>query len=224
MATRLAKAEGTYKASAKFIHMSPYKVREVMTLIRGMHVDEARRILAFTPKAGARAVSKVLESAIANAEHDYQVPQDQLFVRLAYADEGLTIKRFRARAQGRGFRIRKRTCHVHLELERRIPEFTQSRAAGGSRSGRLRASLGRPPQAGGKPARAAGSKAAGTGGASTKAASTKATSTRAAGGKADAESTPATKAQASPASKTESAGGKPAKPRSKGGSAGKKEA
>ncbi|MEX2551976.1 MAG: 50S ribosomal protein L22 [Actinomycetota bacterium] len=119
----MANATGpTYKAGARFIRISPYKVREVAAIIKGKHVDEARRILAFTPKAASEAMSKILESAIANAEHNFSVPQEELFVKLVSADEGVTIKRFRPRAQGRGFRIRKRTSHINLELERRRPE------------------------------------------------------------------------------------------------------
>src|SRR5688572_731029 len=95
-------------ARARFIRVSAYKVREVCALIKGKQLDEARRVLAFTPKAASRELSKVLESAVANAEHNFQIPQDQLFVKNAWADEGLTIKRGRARAQGRYFRIRKR--------------------------------------------------------------------------------------------------------------------
>lgn len=110
-------------ARAKFIRMSPYKVREVAVLIRGKQIDEARRILAFTPKAASREISKVLESAIANAEHNFQIPQEELAVKIATADEGTTIKRFRPRAQGRGFRIRKRTCHINLVLERAEPKL-----------------------------------------------------------------------------------------------------
>lgn len=111
-------------ARAKWIRMSAYKAREAAQLIRGKSVDEARRILAFTPKASARAISKVLESAVANAEHNFQIPQEELFVKIASADEGVTIKRFRPRAQGRGYRIRKRTCHINLTLER-TPEIVR---------------------------------------------------------------------------------------------------
>ncbi|MCA1839621.1 MAG: 50S ribosomal protein L22, partial [Actinobacteria bacterium] len=113
-------------ASAKFIRLSPYKVREVAALIRGKHVDEARRILAFTPKAASNELSKILESAIANAEHNFAIPQEELSVKIATADEGMTIKRFRPRAQGRGYRIRKRTSHINLVLERVEPKVGPS--------------------------------------------------------------------------------------------------
>jgi len=117
----------TVKAGSKFIRISPFKVREVTALIKGKPVDEARRILAFTPKAASREVSKVLESAIANAEHNFQIPQDELFVKNATADEAFKIKRLRERAQGRGFLIRKRTSHIDLVLERTEQAAPRSR-------------------------------------------------------------------------------------------------
>ncbi len=134
----------TYKAGAKFVRISPYKVREVAAIIKGKHVDEARRILAFTPKAASSEMNKILESAIANAEHNFQVPQEELFVRFVSADEGVTIKRFRPRAQGRGFRIRKRTSHIQLELERRQPATVER-----PRRATRRGPAGQPPPKGG---------------------------------------------------------------------------
>lgn len=148
MAQRPSELTKQVTAGAKYIRMSPYKVREVALLIRGKPIDEARRILAFTPKAACREISKVLESAIANAEHNFQIPQEELYVKLASADEGVTIKRFRPRAQGRGFRIRKRTSHINLTLER-LPESLIESAVQPAR----RASRGKPKQttsAGGK--------------------------------------------------------------------------
>jgi len=114
-------------AKARFVRISPYKVREVCALIKGKQIDEARRVLAFTPKAASHEISKVLESAVANAEHNFQIPQEELFVKNAWADEGLTIKRGRARAQGRYYRIRKRTSHINLVLER-LPEAIEAQA------------------------------------------------------------------------------------------------
>ena len=148
MANGSPRPSATFIARARYIHMSPFKVREVMNIIRGKPIDEARRILAFTPKVASRTVSKVLESAVATAEHDYQVPQEELYVKGAWADEGMTIKRFRPRAQGRGYRIRKRTCHVHVELARR-----QQVATPPSRPGRLRTAR-RPQEAAPAPAKA----------------------------------------------------------------------
>jgi large subunit ribosomal protein L22 len=105
-------------AGARYVRVSATKVRIVADLIRGKHVDEARRILAFTPKAASHHLSKVLESAIANAEHNFEIPGDELYVWIAAADEGPTLKRIRPRAQGRAYRVRKRTCHIRLVVVR----------------------------------------------------------------------------------------------------------
>lgn len=105
------------RASVKYVRMSPRKVRLVLDLIRGKHVEEARRILKFTPKSAARDIAKVLDAAIANAEHSYRIPPETLFVKTAYADGGPTLKRFMPRAQGRAYQIRKRTCHIHVVVE-----------------------------------------------------------------------------------------------------------
>lgn len=109
------------RARARFIWISPSKVREVTALIQGKHVDEARRILAFTPKAAARFVAKVLESAIANAEHNHQIPQEQLIVQAAWADQGPVFKRTQPRARGARNLIRRRTCHINVALSRAVP-------------------------------------------------------------------------------------------------------
>lgn len=114
-------------ATAKYIRMSPTKARQVVDLIRGRHVDEARRVLKFTPRAASLPVGKVLESAIANAEHNRGLPADELIVVRAWADEGPTLKRFRPRAMGRATRVRKRTCHISVVVGRpaeevRLPE------------------------------------------------------------------------------------------------------
>lgn len=105
------------RASVKYVRMSPRKARLVLDLIRGKHVEEARRILRFTPKAAARDVGKVLDAAVANAEHSLRLPPETLFVTGAYADGGPTLKRFMPRAQGRAYQIRKRTCHIHVVVE-----------------------------------------------------------------------------------------------------------
>lgn len=113
---------GQASAGARYLHISSTKLNQVAALIRGAHVDEARRILAFTPKGASRELSKVLESAIANAENNFQLPSDELYVSEVRADEGPTMKRFRPRAQGRAYRIRRRTAHLHITVERRAPE------------------------------------------------------------------------------------------------------
>jgi large subunit ribosomal protein L22 len=107
------------QAVAKFVRVSPRKARLVVDHIRGRTVPEARTILAFTPRAAAREVEKVLRSAVANAETNphRQWNGDELFVAAAYVDEGPTIKRWRARARGRVNRILKRTCHITIKLE-----------------------------------------------------------------------------------------------------------
>jgi ribosomal protein L22 len=105
------------RAQAKWVRMSARKARVVLEHIRGRSVPEARTILAFTPRAAATEIEKVLRSAVANAEANHGVLDgDSLVIVAAYADEGPTMKRWRARARGRVNRIRKRTCHITLEL------------------------------------------------------------------------------------------------------------
>ncbi len=100
------------KATAKYVRVSPTKVRQVANLIKGEHVEEARRILAFSDKGAATLLLKVLNSAIANAENNDGLDVDDLFVVNAFADEGPTLKRFQPRAMGRAYKIRKRTSHI----------------------------------------------------------------------------------------------------------------
>lgn len=97
---------------------SSYKAREVLDLIRGKSVAEARAILAFTERGCAVPILKLLESAIANAGHNHDLPPEELFVSACFADEGPTLRRYRPRARGRGARIRKRTCHITIVLGR----------------------------------------------------------------------------------------------------------
>ena len=108
----------TVRAQAKWVHSSARKARLVTDLIRGRSVPEARTILAFSNRAVAKDVDKVLRSAVANAETHPGLhwQGDDLVVVAAYADEGPTLKRWRARARGRVARIRKRTCHITIEL------------------------------------------------------------------------------------------------------------
>ena len=100
------------RAQAKWVRMSARKARIVLDHLRGRTVPEARTILAFTPRAAAREIDRVLASAVANAESAHGLDGDELIVLEAYADEGPTLKRWRARARGRVNRIRKRTCHI----------------------------------------------------------------------------------------------------------------
>jgi large subunit ribosomal protein L22 len=108
----------TVRAQARWVHSSARKARLVTDLIRGRSVPEARTILAFSNRAVAKEVEKVLRSAVANAESrpDLHWQGDDLVVVSAHADEGPTLKRWRARARGRVARIRKRTCHITIEL------------------------------------------------------------------------------------------------------------
>ena len=104
------------RAQAKWVRMSARKARVVLDHIRGRTVPEARTILAFTQRAAAIDIEKVLRSAVANAEANHDLDGDDLVVEAAYADEGPTLKRWKPRARGRVNRIRKRTCHVTLVL------------------------------------------------------------------------------------------------------------
>jgi ribosomal protein L22 len=106
----------TVRAHARYVRTSARKARMVCGHLRGKSVSEARAILAFTPRDAARDWSKLLESAVANAENNHELLEDDLVVREAYADEGPTIKRFRPRAQGRATPIRKRTSHLTITL------------------------------------------------------------------------------------------------------------
>jgi ribosomal protein L22 len=104
------------RAQAKYVRSSPRKARLVIDHIRGKSVGEARAILTHTPRAAAEPVLKVLESAVANAEHNHELLPEELRVFQAFVDEGPTIKRFRPRALGRATRIRKRTSHITINL------------------------------------------------------------------------------------------------------------
>ena len=117
----------TVRAQAKWVRMSARKARIVLDHIRGRSVPEARTILAFTQRAAATEIEKVLRSAVSNAEANHGLDGDELIVYAAYADEGPTLKRWRARARGRVNRIRKRTCHVTLVLAERPEPATPRR-------------------------------------------------------------------------------------------------
>jgi large subunit ribosomal protein L22 len=120
MATAAKSPAGT-SATARHVRMAPMKTRRVVDLIRGLPASEALNVLRFTPQAASEPVYKVLASAIANAEHNDGLKVDNLWVTTAYVDEGPTMKRFRPRAQGRAFRIRKRTSHITVVVESRQP-------------------------------------------------------------------------------------------------------
>jgi large subunit ribosomal protein L22 len=100
------------RATARYVRVTPMKARRVVDLIRGMYAHDALNVLEFAPQAASAPVYKVLASAMANAEHNNGLDPDTLYVAEAYVDEGPTLKRFRPRAQGRAYRIRKRTSHI----------------------------------------------------------------------------------------------------------------
>jgi large subunit ribosomal protein L22 len=105
------------RAVAKFVRISPRKVRRVMDQVRGKKVDEALQMLSFAPQRGARILKKVILSAVANAEQNAGLDVDSLFIKSVFADEGPTLRRFRPRALGRATRIRKRTSHLTVILD-----------------------------------------------------------------------------------------------------------
>ncbi|MGZ6826192.1 MAG: 50S ribosomal protein L22 [Mycobacteriales bacterium] len=117
-------------ATARFVRMTPMKCRRVIDLVRGLPVDEALDILRFDVHAASEPIGKVLASAIANAEHNKNLDRRDLFISQAYVDEGPTLKRFRPRAQGRAFRIRKRTSHITV-----VVQSLETAAAGNSKGG-----------------------------------------------------------------------------------------
>jgi large subunit ribosomal protein L22 len=105
------------RAVARHVRISPMKARRVVNLVRGLPAKEALTVLKFAPQAASEPVYKVLASAIANAENNERLDPDSLLVSEAFVDEGPTLKRFRPRAQGRAYRIRKRTCHITIAVE-----------------------------------------------------------------------------------------------------------
>ena len=107
------------RAIAKHVRISPYKVRIVLDIIRGKNYREAVAILENTPKSASLPIKKVLMSAAANAENNLGYSKDNLFVAACYADQGPTLKRVMPRAQGRAFRILKRTSHITIVLDAR---------------------------------------------------------------------------------------------------------
>jgi len=110
------------KAIARYIRMSPHKVRRVLDQIRGRSYREALIILEFMPYRACEPVLKVLRSAVANAEHNNGLDPAELVVSTAYADGGPKLKRFRARAQGRAYQIHKPTCHITVAVAPAIEE------------------------------------------------------------------------------------------------------
>jgi large subunit ribosomal protein L22 len=104
------------RAAAKYVRISPQKVRKLIDAVRGKPVESGLEILKFMPQKAAHIIEKVIRSAVANADQDPDIDVDSLFIRNITADHGPTLKRFRARARGRGTRILKRTTHITVIL------------------------------------------------------------------------------------------------------------
>ena len=123
-------------AQVKYLRMTPMKCRRVVDLVRGMNVQDALDQLRFQPQSAAEPIAKVIASAAANAQHNKQLDPARLYISQAYVDEGPTLKRFRPRAQGRAYRIRKRTSHITVVVESAIaaaastPSATPKKKAG----------------------------------------------------------------------------------------------
>lgn len=105
------------RAVARYMRISPQKMRLIMDEVRGKKVDEAIRLLSFSPKRGAHLLKKLINSAVANAEANKEIDVDTLYVKRVYADQGPIMKRFRPRAMGRASRIKKRTSHLTVILD-----------------------------------------------------------------------------------------------------------
>ncbi len=128
MVSRLAEDFAGAQATARHVHVAPRKARRVVDMIRGLPAEHALATLRLGAQAATEPVAKTLASAIANAEHNNSLDPRTLFVAAAYVDEGPTMKRFRPRAQGRAYRIRKRTSHITVVVESRPGEVAPTRA------------------------------------------------------------------------------------------------
>jgi large subunit ribosomal protein L22 len=122
------------RAVARHVRLSATKARRVVNLVRGLPAKEALTVLQFAPQAASEPVYKVLASAIANAENNERLDPDALLVSEAFVDEGPTLKRFRPRAQGRAYRIRKRTCHITIRVEAVAPKAVPSKRAAAAKA------------------------------------------------------------------------------------------
>ena len=120
------------RAQAKHVRMTPMKARRIVNLVRGKSAAEAITLCRFAPQAAAEVVGKVIASAVANAENNHGLDPETLQVAVAYVDEGATLRRFQPRAQGRAYRINKRTCHITIELVSLPKEDTPARRGRGA--------------------------------------------------------------------------------------------
>ena len=110
------------KAVAKYVRIAPRKVRIVMNLIRGKDVADAFAILKFTPKRGSKYIEKVLKSAVANAENNFDMDTEKLYVSTCFVDQGPTIKRYHPRSRGQAFSILKHTSHITVVVSEKADE------------------------------------------------------------------------------------------------------
>jgi large subunit ribosomal protein L22 len=124
------------RATVRYLPVSPYKIRQVLDMVRGLSVDDAIRALQLSEKGAAEKVLKLLDSAVANAEHNRAIPADEMFLAQAWCDEGPTRKSGQPRARGRYFRVRKRSSHVTIVLERYDAEELAERRRRDEASGR----------------------------------------------------------------------------------------
>ena len=140
------------RAIARHVRISPMKARRVVNLVRGLPAKEALTVLKFAPQAASEPVYKVLASAVANAENNERLDPDSLLVAEAYVDEGPTLKRFRPRAQGRAYRIRKRSCHITIAVESVVVAAGPRKGAKAAPASRARAAKAAEPAKGQKAA------------------------------------------------------------------------
>jgi large subunit ribosomal protein L22 len=104
------------RASSRYVRVAPRKARLIADQIRGLHIEQARALLAFSPRGAAQDISKLIESAASNAENNHDLIADEMLISEITVDEGPTLRRFRPRAMGRASRINKRTCHIAVAL------------------------------------------------------------------------------------------------------------
>lgn len=114
-----AQEAGSASATARYVRISARKLRLIADMVRGKKLAEARSLLSFSPRAGAKVVEKTIASAAANAENNHDLSSDELYIKRIYVNEGPTLKRFQPRAMGRAYRIRKRSSHLTVELAER---------------------------------------------------------------------------------------------------------
>jgi large subunit ribosomal protein L22 len=147
------------KAKARYVRVTPRKARRVVDLIRGLPAEQAQAVLAFAPQAASETVGKVLASAIANAEYAKQASASSLVVSSAWVDEGPTLKRYRPRAQGRSYRIEKKTSHITVVVsDEGQPRSAAAAPATGRRGVRRTGASTQRPRGGSSDARAGASR------------------------------------------------------------------